>query len=394
MGMNEGNTQVGTALEQELLQRKWPEPTVGIPEGDYLTSLYVKVGRVFTRALRLHQQVSEPIPAGESAVTALLRSNNQKIYGATSGKRSHLFFYDTEPSGDGVVDMGVLAGVKGVRGLAEPKPGMIIVAASEMEDPAASGPLFVHDTAEDLSDEFHSFFGGINQLAVPVDGECVVALVGDPVRHCAYGLSSVTGTLFRYDAETGSVTRLGPVSPDAVFSATLVLDADGNVFGARSFGTLFRYLPEKNQIEDLGIRIPSVAGRQFYNKLDSAVLQSSTGLIYGAGSADGTLFCFDPKTLDIRSLGKATAAPGVRALAAGADGRIYGISGTSDGMGHLFRYDPKRAELLDLGIMLAASEIWRRGFEFCSACTGKDGEIYFGETEWESHLFIYFPPIV
>lgn len=378
-------------LEQQLKTRKWPDEVRGVIIGDYDNSPYVREGRVFSRALRMHQQVSEPIPAGESAVTSLCRGTSGRIYGATSGTKSHLFFYDPSPVGDGVVDIGAIDGVRAVRRcLVSAHDQRIFFAASEV-DGKADGKLYVYDTSADYSDEFRIAKSKIQPLATPVKGECIAALCCDLVRKVIYGVSQRTGTLFAYDYHANKTTRFGQVSKDAAFSRCLVIDSAGNVFGTHSLGTLFRFSPEKQQVEDLGIRIPSVAGRDFYNQLDSAVYDPLSGLIYAGGTADGVLFSLNPETLEMRSIGKVIAEPRVRAIAAAPDGRIFGVSGYEDGMGHLFCYDPVRHELKDLGIMIAASEVWRRGFEIDAACTGLNGEIYFGENERDGHLFMYFP---
>jgi len=36
--------------------------------------------------------------------------------------------------------------------------------------------------------------------------------------------------------------------------------------------------------------------------------------------------------------------------------------------------------------------VWH-GYEFDAACTGEWGEIYLGESDRVSHLFLYFPPV-
>lgn len=393
LSMKETNGKKGSLAEQ-LENRRWPEAAQGVITGDYDMSPYVREGRVFSRALRIHQQVSEPIPAGESAVTSLCTGKNGKIYGATSGKQSHLFYYDPSPAGDGIVDLGVLEGVKAVRrALADSGEGRIFAGASEVEDPKGEGALYEHETKDDYSDEFRSLGGETRKLLVPVKGECIAALCADTKRKMLYGISSKTGTFFRYDYVRGTVKSFGPVSKDRAFSRCLVMDEEGNVYGTHSLGTLWHYSPEDEQVVDLEVRIPSVAGREFYNALDSAVYEPNTGLIYGAGTADGVLFTFDPETLDVCSLGKVTAEPRVRAITATPDGRVFGISGCEEGMGHLFCYQPLRHELTDLGILFASSEVFRRGFEFDAACCGKNGELYFGEAEREGHLFLYFPSI-
>jgi hypothetical protein len=381
-----------SAFIEKLRARSWPLELTDVIIGDYENSPYVSKGRVFSRALRMHQQVSEPIPAGESGITSLCRGGNEKIYGATSGAKSHLFVYDPAPAADGTLDLGLLPGVKAVRRcIVSDGRSRVFVAASEMINGQEGGPLFMHDTAPDYTDEFRSFMGDVKQVTVPVPGECTVALCADMERAVLYGVSSKTGTFYSYDMESNTVKHIGPVSKDRAFSHCLVIDGKGNVYGTHSLGTLFRYSPVTQTVEDLGVRIPTISGREFYNSLDSAVLDPVSGLIYGAGSADGVLFSLDPETLDIRSLGKACPEPRVRALAIAPDGRLFGVAGNENGMGRLFCLDPARHELVELGIMLAASEVWRRGFEIDAACTGSNGEIYFGENEREGHLFIYFP---
>lgn len=381
-----------TDLRAELRERVWPPEVQGVIIGEYDKSPYVREGRVFSRALRMHQSVSAPITPGESGVTALCRGSNSKIYGATSGKRSHMFFYDPSPMADGVVEIGVLEGVRAAqRTIAAGHDQRVFVGASEMLDEKAGGPIFVHFTQEDYHDEFRGLSGPVEKLVVPVKGECIAVLCSDPNRKSLYGVSSKTGTFFVCDYETKKVRLVGPVSKDRAFSRTLVLDSAGNVFGTHSLGTLFRYSPDTGHLEDLGTRIPGVAGREFYNQLDSAVYDPVSRLIYGAGTADGVLFSLDPVTLEVRSLGKVIAEPRVRAMVASQDGRIFGVAGCEDGMGHLFCYDRSHHELRDLGIMQTACEVWRRGFEFDAACAGENGELYFGENEWEGHLFLYFP---
>jgi hypothetical protein len=47
--------------------------------------------------------------------------------------------------------------------------------------------------------------------------------------------------------------------------------------------------------------------------------------------------------------------------------------------------------LRDLGIPMATSERYWHGYEFGAAVTGRFGEIYLGESDRISHLFIYHP---
>ena len=72
---------------------------------------------------------------------------------------------------------------------------------------------------------------------------------------------------------------------------------------------------------------------------------------------------------------------------------MFGIAGEPGGCAHLFCYNPETRELKDLGVPLATVETPWYGYEFEAAVTGKDGEIYLGEVDRISHLWIYFPPI-
>ena len=54
------------------------------------------------------------IPADDSPITALMSHANGKVYGATSGKKSHLFAYDSRVNK--VFPLGVLPNAQGVHG--------------------------------------------------------------------------------------------------------------------------------------------------------------------------------------------------------------------------------------------------------------------------------------
>jgi len=366
-------------LKEGLMKRKWPTR----PDGVAYSSLpYVYEGRMFNRALQLQQDLSEPIPPGECAITALAATPDGTVFGATSGVRSHLFRYSGGPPDDGVYDLGVIKGACAVRrALVAADDGTILGGVSEAADGEKEGALFRCSGRE------------IELLPAPVPDECVAALAIDRDRGIAYGLSSKSRNLFSVEVGTGKVSVKERVTEAGDVSDVLVLDRSGNVYGAGPLGRLFRFDPEKDEIDNLPLSLPTVAGREFYNRMDSAALDPATGLIYGGGSADGVIFVFDPQEMTIRSLGKVLAERRCRALTVGLDGRVYGVAGEPSGMGHLFRYDPETHQLRDLGIPYASSERSWHGYEFDAACTGLNGEIYLGESDRISHLFIYFPPI-
>ncbi|MBI3911310.1 MAG: hypothetical protein HY320_10300 [Armatimonadetes bacterium] len=265
--------------------------------------------------------------------------------------------------------------------------GQVIGGITVTDDCGQGGYLFAYSRRSQGGEGF------VDPLAIPVENEGIAALAIDRTRQRVYGLSTVTGTFFVYDLAEGTVALKGTVDDTHTFSHLLVLDKEGNVYGAKVLGELFKYDAEQDTLSPLGVRIPSVAGRQFYNRLDSAALDEQSGLIYGGGSADGVVFVFDPTAVTVTALGKVTAEPRVRCLTVGLDGRVYGVAGNENGMGHLFRYDPETRELADLGIPYSGTDRVWHGYEFDAACTGEFGEIYLGESDRVSHLFLYFPPV-
>jgi hypothetical protein len=383
----------------------------------YEKSAFVSDGHLEVRCLG-PIAFTKPIAAGESAITALIPYHNGKIYGGTSGKRGHLFYYDPSPDADTVVDIGVVGEDLRITSLAAEEKGKIFGAAVrangngegflfsyspcevtiENLDIKGKGTREIFDTpAEDqvfhsIVDPCHSA-GKIEMLTTPVKGEGVASLVIDKERKVLYGLSDKKGVFFVYDISEDKVIIKGSVDEVNEFSQKLVVDKEGNVYGAKVQGELFRYDPEKDKIEDVGLFIPSLKGRELYGRVDSWALDEKTGLIYG-GNIDGILFIFNPLEKTVNSLGKPIDQARIKTLTVGKDGRVFGIAGETGSCAHLFCYNPENRELKDLGVPLATVETPWYGYEFEAAVTGKDGEIYFGESDRISHLWIYFPPIL
>ena len=375
-----------------LENRVWPKrPDIKVEGYDP----YVREGRVFSRALQYFQNLSEPIPAGESAITSLCRGFNGKIYGVTSGAKSHLFYYDPSPDADGVCDIGVIDNATSVRSLVPYKDGRIFGGISTtLSKDVSDGGLFHYETKIDKMNEGGTSKGKIEyNILVPIKNEGIGGMVIDNKRDRIYGISTKTGTFFIYDIAKDTIALKGKVQEKGYFSCCLVVDSYGHVYGGGHLGRIFRYDIDLEKICKLKVRIPSVAGRGLYNIIDSMVFDESRQIIYGGGKADGVLFAFDPQEGKIISIGKVITEPRVRALTVGNDGKVYGVAGNEEGMGHLFVYNPETRDLKDLGILLSASEKFWHAYEIESAVTGEFGEIYLGESDRISHLFIYFPPI-
>ncbi len=414
----------------DLKKKKWPVPPRGeerfkgekIKEflklrAEYEKSAFVSEGHIEVRRLG-PVAFTKPIPAGECAITALLCYHNGKVYGGTSGKRVHLFYYDPSPDADTVVDIGVIGENLRVTSLVTEEKGRIF-GGTVQRDRNGDGFLFSYSPCEVMIEQidikgkgvrkvfdtpvedgiFHSIVdpchsaGEVNILATPVKGDGVASLVMDGRRKLLYGLSEKKGIFFIYDIPDKKVIIKGTVDEVNEFSKKLVMDKEGNVYGAKARGKLFKYDPEKDKMEELGLFIPSLKGRELYNRVDSWALDEESGLIYG-GSIDGILFIFNPCERTITALGKPIDQIRIRALTVGRDGRVFGIAGEAGSCAHLFTYEPLTRELRDLGVPLATVETPWYGYEFGAAATGKDGEIYLGEADRISHLWIYYPPIL
>ncbi len=372
--------------EEQLLKRNWPQKPA-IPVTDYCS--YVTLGRVFNRALRLRQALSEPIPPGECAITSLCLASKGKIYGATSGRQSHLFVYDPAPQEDGVYDLCQLEGCTAVYHSLVAAGDYLYGAITEGNN---QGSFFRYSFKANSGKEKPCVSGEIRYLPPPIPGESVTGLVLDANRFLLYGIGRKTGTLFCYDLSGEKLLSRVQLDRHGFFSETIVLDQEGNVYGCAGHNYFFKASPGYLSLQILSFRLPTVAGRNLYNRLQAAVFHEKDNLIYGAGSADGLLFAFSPNKGKGYTIGKVTAAAGCPVLILGKDDCLYGLNGAREGMAHLFRYELASRCLDDLGILYASSEIPWHGYEFACGCLGSNGEIYFGECDRISHLFMYFPP--
>jgi len=391
-------------LEDELSNKKWPKPPFEIrppstepPEkertlseaaSEYERSVYVREGRVVLRHLGW-KGVVKPIPPGESAIMSLARDPRGRILGATSGIRTHAFVYD--PGVDRVVDLGVVDEDSTAKNSVVVTDDNLVYIGTRRDSGPGKLLSLKTDYRETLS--WEPSRPKFKAMDLPKPNEGIACLSYDRGRCCTYGITSQSGTFFVMDADGHTCKLIGQVDELGNFSDCLVIGCNGRVYGGKRWGKMYEFNPETGDLAQLHLEIPSLAGRQLYNKVDSMAVDESTGRIYGGGTADGVLFCLDPTNLRITSLGKPTAQARVRAITVGKDHMVYGISGRRGGVAHLFRYDPGISELHDLGVPLAYSDQYWHGYEFDSMATGKDGEIYMGESDRISHLFIYYPPI-
>ena len=335
------------------------------------------------------------IPDGESAITALTVAPNGNLYGATSGKRSHLFVLN--PRHGYVQPLGFLPGAAAVTNalvvsasgdvyIGSAPGGRLLKYTSRRED---EQPLRVKDPCE------------VTDLGPAVKGESILALEIDRPAGVIYGLTFPNAHFFKFTIATGTTTDLGVVARSApagekfettkMLSRMLALDLKGNVYASGEDGFLFKFDKDKGALEKLPLQAPSIPGREPWTRVD-AFLADPSGLIFG-GTSDGYLFRFDPETMTISNLGKPLLQYRIDGLARAANGKLYGVGGDEDDMARLFSYDPQTAAYQILGFV----DVNRRPYYAWQAhviqsmAVGLDGTIYIGESERVSKLYLFYP---
>ncbi|MCK4308163.1 hypothetical protein KAW50_08070, partial [candidate division WOR-3 bacterium] len=253
-----------------LRDKKWPVPP-GEEErfkgekvkkflkirAEYEKSAFVSEGHIEVRRLG-PVAFAKPIPPGESAITALVPYHNGKIYGGTSGKKAHLFYYDPSPDADTVVDIGVIGENSRITSLVAEEKGRIF-GGTVREDRNSDGYLFSYSPCEVMIERvdikgksvreifdtpaedqiFHSIVdpchsaGEINILPAPVKGDGIGSLVIDNERKLLYGLSDKKGIFFIYDISEEKVIIKEKVDEINEFSKKLIMDKEGMVYGAK-----------------------------------------------------------------------------------------------------------------------------------------------------------------
>ncbi|MCW5980629.1 MAG: hypothetical protein KIT09_21295 [Bryobacteraceae bacterium] len=340
------------------------------------------------------------IPAGESAVRSLAVAPNGALYGATSGKRSHLFVLF--PVHGYVQPLGFLEGVTTVhRSLVVSDQGDVYIGTSAGVDNDGEGykgypggRLLKYTPKNDENKPIRVDAPvEVTDLGIPVPGEGIYCLaISGPT---IWGLTYPGGNLFRYQTTGASgFTVLGKVAEKPipgenfekdknVSRALLVTPSD--VISSGEDGYLYSFASR------LALRAPTVHGREPYNRVDAWTL-AANGAFYG-GTSDGYLFRFDLGSRKIANLGKPLNQYRIRGLVSAKNGKLYGVGGDDDEMARLFSYDPASGAYEMLGFI----DVNRRpyyswqAYRIDSMAIGHDGTIYLGQAERKSKLYLYHP---
>jgi len=331
---------------------------------------------------------SAPPPAGETAIHCMALDPAGTVYCGTAGPNAHMLAALLRGDTGIVFDMGTAPGATRIDAIAVLGEHVYAVASGPNGAAAWRWPRMArsflmqewalpHPPAEKVCELFAD-----QRVA-----SAAVANAGAAI----YGVSDPGGELFRFDPASGSTASISTVDAERRLGR-ITSDRAGIVWGSRGAGMLWRCDPHTGAIGDVAA-IPAAAGRAQHTQVSAWALDPATGRLYGGTTPDGYLFRLDPDTSRVTGLGKPTRLEDINGLAVGNNGRVYGACGLPEDIGHVFSYEPDRGALADLGIPVSTLAARQYGYHFRCMLAGRDGEIYLGQHERVSHLWIYFPPV-
>ena len=374
------------------------------------------------------------IAADASPITALAAHSNGKAYGATSGKRSHLFVWDARVNK--VFPLGALPETqKGVRScLAEGKDGLLYVGSglNETELLRLSREMpegrraIEHQLWADIANRYRGFEGGhlyaydpkksdaavylegakaeVTDLGIPVPGDSVYAMVLNAGRTKIYGLSYPHAEFFEYDIVEKKFRRHGKwleklsyPGPERSWRGVpraLAVDADGVVWTSGDDGLMRFYDPRTGGFGMTTMRIPGEYWETQACNLFPVVEQlfvRADGTLVGTTS-DGFVFEAQPNRSRLVSWGKPRVERRIRAATLGRDGRLYMIAGEKDNVCRLFSFDRENGHL-DYGVLgVDRSPYYAKiAYQFDAMATAADGTVLIGESDRRAKLFLFIP---
>ena len=374
------------------------------------------------------------IPADSSPITALLAHSNGKVYGATSGKRSHLFVFDARVNK--VFPLGVLPEeAKGVHhALAEVPGGRILVGSGLNEtellvltrDMPHGRRTIENQLWADIKAKYKGYAGGhlylysplksddavylpgapavVEDLGVAVAGNSIYALAVDSGRGAIYGISYPDAEFFSFDIEKKEFARHGKWMEKLAYPGperswrgvprALAVDEDGVVWSSGDGGLLRFYDPRTGEFGGTTMRIPGEYWEtQNYDAYPVVEQLFAAGGDNLAGTtSDGFVFTARTNTGSLSSWGKPMVERRVRAATMGKDGRLYMICGEKGNVCRLFSFRQTEG-YLDWGVLgVDRSPYYAKiAYQFDAMATAADGTVFIGESDRRAKLFLFVP---
>jgi len=373
------------------------------------------------------------IPADSSPIVALLSHSNGQVYGATSGKCSHLFRFD--PRTNKVFPLGMLPSTKGVHhAILEAPDGKVYIGGGLNEtelltltrdmphgrrsieeqlwkdikakyDGFEGGHIFIYDPAEGDSDVYLEGSSAIvKDLGIPVKGNSVYAMTLDAEGKKIYGISYPDAQFFEFDIRSGKSKVLGAwmdklayPGPERSWRAVprgLACGADGRIWSSADGGLMQCWNPATSSFESSMMRVPGeyweVQNYDAFPVIEQIIPCRDSSFM--CSSSDGFIFKVIPAHEKLIVYGKPRVERRVRAMTCGLDNRYYMICGEKDSICRLFSFTETEG-FRDFGVLgVDHSPYYAKiAYQFDSMCTGADGSIFIGESDRRAKLFIFIP---
>lgn len=375
------------------------------------------------------------IPADNAPIAALLAHSNGKVYGATSGKQSHLFSFDFMTNK--VYPLGKIPDTEGVHhSIVEGKGGQIYIGTgrNQLELLTLSRDIpYGRRTIEqqlwkDIKDHYSAYEGGhiylynssegdndvylgnapakVIDLGIAVPGNSIYTMTIDNAHDKIYGISYPDAILFEYDINKKIFIRHGEWLTTKAYSGperswrsvprSLICASGGKIYSSGNAGLIHYFDPADKKIHPTYMRVPGeyweTQNYDGYPVVEQLILKD-TATVYGS-SSDGFIFKFNPESEKLIVLGKPRVERRVRAMTLGKDLRLYMICGEKDNVCRMFSYNTEVDEgFLDYGVLgVDRSPYYSKiGYQFDSMCTAADGTIFIGESDRRAKLFFYIP---
>jgi hypothetical protein len=373
-------------------------------------SIFINNGNLYAQDLGSRGRVPL-IPRNECAIGSLIMSTNEQVlFGATSGDKSHFFCY--LPFTKRLIPLNILSSSPAsCRCMVKDKRGIVYMGTMGLKQNKFEGHLYKYDVPsnnlkftgmDDLDKGEFSLAGTapaaelatIDDLGAIAPLEGVVAMCYDQLYDKIYGITT-EGNFYIYDIAARKKT-LKPIFAEYIVKKNniphAILYNDGIVYFSGIHGQIIAYDPRNDVFRVTLMKISVGQGREYLNHA-TCLIKSPDSFIYGGTFADGFLFRFDPENEILYNLGKPGIESQICSLTIGNDGTVWGLSGGPEELTHLFRYNPKTNESKDMGMMRSrVPRIWTV-HKAGALITGADGELFIGENDAISHLLTYFPPI-
>lgn len=375
------------------------------------------------------------IAADSSPITALMsHDGNGKVYGATTGRSSHLFVWDARVNK--VFPLGSLPkGEKGVRNcMVQGEDGRIFIGSglSEIELLRLSREMpegrraIENQLWRDIKSKYKDYAGGhiyaynppksdaavylpgapaeLVDLGIPVPNNSIYSMVMDNTGAIIYGISYPDAELFSCDVVSGKIVRHGKwmeklsyPGPERSWRGVpraLAVVSDGRVWTSGDDGLMRCFDPKTGKFGSSMMRIP---GEYWETQACNAfpvveqLFAKEDGSLIGATS-DGFIFAAYPNMDRLINWGKPRVERRVRAATMGKDGRLYTICGEKDNVCRLFSFRDDEGHI-DYGVLgVDRSPYYAKiAYQFDAMATAADGSIFIGESDRRAKLFIFIP---